>query len=137
MLHQTNPYITNTMDILGHLVNSPMELMNKSTKQLHQGYELAALTQIQEMVTLKLLPIPKKWWVLQSHVENTRWSAMIVKFLIMNASLGNRDAHRAADSVCQDGGRILQCPLCYQCSNNEIHLLLKCEVMSKHRQSIK
>ena len=99
MLHQTNPYITNTMDILGHLVNSPMELMNISTKQLHQGYELAALTQIQEMVTLKLLPIPKKWWVLQSHVENTRWSAMIVKFLIMNASLGNRDAYRAVERI--------------------------------------
>ena len=137
MLHPNNAYISNTMDILGHLGNSPRELMNISTKQLHQEYELAALTQIQEMVTLKLLPIPKKWWVLQSHVENTRWSTMIVKFRIMNAGLGNRDAYRAADSVCQDGGRILQCPLCYQGSNNEIHLLLKCEMMSKHRQSIK
>ena len=44
MLHPNNLYITNTMDIFGHLGNSPMELMNISTKQLHQGYELAALT---------------------------------------------------------------------------------------------
>ena len=39
MLHQNNLYITNTMDILGHLGNSPMEQMEISTKQLHQGYE--------------------------------------------------------------------------------------------------
>ena len=55
----------------------------------------------------------------------------------MNAGLGNRDAYRAADSVCQDGGRIIQCPLCFQGSNNEIHLLVTCEMMTKHRQSIK
>ena len=129
--------VFNIMDVLGHLVSSPQELMDISVKQLHQEYELATLTQIKEMVILKLLPIPQKWWVRQPHVENPCWSSMNMKFRIMNAGLGNRDAYRTANSVCQDWGRILQCPLCFQGSNNEIHLLTKCEVMVKHRQSIK
>ena len=138
LTHPNNLYtVFNIMDVLGHLVSSPQELMDISVKQLHQEYELATLTQIKEMVILKLLPIPQKWWVRQPHVENPCWSSMNMKFRIMNAGLGNRDAYRTANSVCQDWGRILQCPLCFQGSNNEIHLLTKCEVMVKHRQSIK
>ena len=98
---------------------------------------MKVLTQIQEMVTLKLLPIPRKWWTLQNHVENSRWSQILIKFRSMNAGLGNRDAFRTADSICQDGGRILQCPLCFMGSNDEFHLLIKCEFMEQSRSEIK
>ena len=49
---------------------------------------MKVLTQIQEIVTLKLLPIPRKWWTLQNHVENSRWSQILIKFRSMNAGLG-------------------------------------------------
>ena len=55
----------------------------------------------------------------------------------MNAGLGNRDAYRAADSVSQDGGPVLQCPLCFQGSNNEFHMLMKCNIMIPARSEIK
>ena len=105
-----NQYRSNLFDILGHHAGSPEELMSITRKQLIQVYEMKVLTQIQEMVTLKLLPIPGKWWTLQIHVENSRWSQILVKFRLMNAGLGNRDAFRTVDSICQDSGRILQCP---------------------------
>ena len=111
--------------------------MTVSKKQLHQSYELNFLSQIQELVSLKLLPIPRKWWTLQKHVENCCWLRILVKFRAMNAGLDNRDAYRAADSVSQNGGRVLQCPLCFQGSNNEFHLLMKCNIMIPARSEIK
>ena len=59
----------------------------------------------------------------------TIWSQMLT-----NAGLGNRDSFRTADSICQDGGRILQC---FMGSNDEFHLLIKCEVMEQSRSEIK
>lgn len=53
-------YKTNLLNILGHHGGSAEELMSATRKQLNQVYELKVLTQIQEMVTLKLLPIPRK-----------------------------------------------------------------------------
>jgi len=134
---QDNQYRKNLFNILGHHANSPEDLGSITRKQLIQVYELKILSQIQEMVTLKLLPIPRKWWTIQNHVENSRWSQMLSKFRSMNAGLGNRDAFRTADSVCQDGGRILQCPLCFMGSNDELHLLIKCESMEQSRSEIK
>jgi len=134
---QGNQYRKNLFDILGHHADSPEDLRSISRKQLIQVYELKILSQIQEMVTLKLLPIPRKWWTIQNHVENSRWSQMLTKFRSMNAGLGNRDTFRTADSVCQDGGRILQCPLCFMGSNDEFHLLIKCESMEQSRSEIK
>ena len=134
---QGNHYKNNLLAILGHHAGSPEELMSTTKKQLIQVYEMKVLTQIQEMVMLKLLPIPRKWWTLQNHVENSRWSQILVKFRSMNAGLGNRDAFRTANSICQDGGRILQCPLCFMGSNDEFHLLIKCESMEQARSEIK
>ena len=54
----------------------------------------------------------------------------------MNTGLGNRDSYRTADSISQDGGRVLQCPLCFQGDNNEFHLLIPCKQMEHHRQGI-
>ena len=73
-------YTNNLMSILSHHGSNPQELLGVSKKQLHQVYELRCLTQIQEMTTLRLLPIPRKWWTLQIHVENCRWSRMLIKF---------------------------------------------------------
>ena len=67
------------------------------------------------MVTLKLLPIPRKWWTLQNHVENSRCSQILIRFR----------------------GGILQCPLCFMGSNDEFHLLIKCEFMEQSRSEIK
>ena len=133
-----NQYRSNLLSyILGNHARFPEELMSILRKQLVQVYEMKVLAQIQEMVTLKLLPIPRKWWTLQKHVENSRWSQILVKFRSMNAGLGNRDAFRTADAICQDRGRILQCPLCFMGSNDEFHLLLKCEYMEQSRSEIK
>ena len=94
LTHPNNLYtVFNIMDVLGHLVSSPQELMDISVKQLHQEYELATLTQIKEMVILKLLPIPQKWWVRQPHVENPCWSSMNMKFRIMNAGSWGTGTH--------------------------------------------
>ena len=68
---------------------------------------------------------------------HSRWSRAISKFRAMNAGLGNRDSYRTADIVCHDGGRVLQCPLCFSGSNDEFHLLIKCRTMQKHREDIK
>ena len=89
------------------------------------------------MTTLRLLPIPRKWWTLQNHVKNCRWSRMLIKFRTMNAGLGNRDSFRTADSISQDGGCVLQCPLCFQGSNDKFHPLMKCPLMDQARSEIK
>ena len=78
-----NQYRKNLFDILGHHAGSPEELKSISRKQLVQVYESRALSQIQEMVMLKLLPIPRKWWTIQNHVENSRWSQILTKFRSM------------------------------------------------------
>ena len=61
----------------------------------------------------------------------------MIKFRTMNAGLGNRDSFRTADSISQDGGRVLQCPLCFQGSNDEFHLLMKCTLMDQARSENK
>ena len=129
-------YYTNLMSVLCKYAATPLILKGVTPKQLHQYHEQKVIGDIQELVTLKLMPLPRKWWKIQPHVEESRWSRTLIKFRCMNAGLGNRDSYRTADSIFQDGGRVLQCPLSFLGDNNEFHLLVSCKQMEKHRQSI-
>ena len=129
-------YYTNLISVLCKYAATPLILKGVTPKQLHQYHEQKVITDIQELVTLKLMPLPRKWWKIQSHVEESRWSRTLIKFRCINAGLGNRDSYRTADSISQDGGRVLQCPMCFLGDNNEFHQLVSCKQMKKHRQSI-
>ena len=129
-------YYSNLMSVLGTYAPTHQDLKNVSKKQIHQRHEQKVIVDIQEMVTLKLMPLPKYWWKMSNHIEDARWSRTLVKFRCMNSGLGNRDSYRTADSISQDGGRVLQCPLCFQGDNNEFHLLITCKQMEHHRQGI-
>ena len=85
------------------------------------------LLQVQEMMALKLLSILTKWWILQTHVENCRWSQVLVKFYVINVVLGNQDTYRAADWICQDGRAF------FSAHNDEIQLIIKVESMEQAR----
>ena len=138
--HLNNPtsiYLSRLSTLLQEHARTPQDLLSVTLRQLNQTHEQKVLSEIQTKVTLKLLPIPRKWWRVQPHVADSRWSRAISKFIAMNAVLGNRYSYRTADTVCHDGCSVLECPLCFSGSNNEFHLLLKCRTMQKHREDIK
>jgi hypothetical protein len=45
---------------------------------------------LREMHTLKLITIPCTWWKKRPFISDKIWSKTPVKFLVMNAGLGNR-----------------------------------------------
>ena len=65
---------TNLMSVLGKYATSLQDLKHVTPKQLHQYHEQKVITDIQELVTLKLMPLPTRWWKMQPHVEESRWS---------------------------------------------------------------
>ena len=85
-------YYTNLMSLLGKYASSLQDLNHVTPKQLHQWHEQKVISVIQEMVTLKLMPLPTKWWKMQPHVEESRWSKTLSKFRCMNSGPGNRDS---------------------------------------------
>ena len=130
--HLNNPtsiYLSRLCTLLQEHARTPQDLLSVTLRQLNQTHEQKVLSEIQTKVTLKLLPIPRKWWRVQPHVADSRWSRAISKFRAMNAVLGNRYFYRTADTVCHDGWSVLECPLCFSGSNDEFHLLLKCRTM--------
>ena len=55
-------YYSNLMSGLNKYAATPLILKEVTSKQLHQFHEQKVITDIQELVTLKLMPLPKKWW---------------------------------------------------------------------------
>ena len=55
----------------------------------------------------------------------------------MNTGLGNRDNYYSKFAVFIDSGRIIDCPLCLDGKNDEIHLLMECREMEGDRQEVK
>ena len=102
--------------------------------RLHHEVEIQGL--IQGMVSLRVLPLPRRWWRPSPHLEDARWSVVLTRFQSMNARLGNRDSYSAADSVMVDGGRILVCPLCLQGPNDKVHLVCDCQTLEVVRKNI-
>ena len=80
-------------------------------KAVHEHHEAMISSQVQLLPSLRLLPIPKKWWNPAPNLFGARWRTVITRFRAMNAGLGNRDAYRAADAVTDSGGRVKICPL--------------------------
>ena len=72
------------------------------------------------------MSILTKWWILQTCVENCKWSKLLVKFCKMNTELGNQDTYRAADWIFQDGRA-----QSFLGSNDEFQLIIKFESMKK------
>ena len=87
-------------------------------------------------MSLRVLPLPRRWWRPSPHLVDARWSMVLTRFWSMNAGLGNRVSYRAADSVMADGGRILVCPLCLQGPNDEVHLVCDCQTLEVVRKNI-
>ena len=112
-----------------------LKLLKHST--LLEYHKKGILQRVQQLPSLNILPIPRTWWTMQPHIEESKWSRTIVKFRCMNTGLGNRDSYRALDAMSQDDGRVTYCPLCLQGRNDEIHLILHCSILSQTRNSIK
>ena len=112
-----------------------LKLLKHST--LLEYHKKEILQRVQQLPSLNILPIPRTWWTMQPHIEESKWSRTMVKFRCMNTGLGNRDSYRALDAMSQDDGRVTYCPLCLQGRNDEIHLILHCSILSQTRNSIK
>ena len=112
-----------------------LKLLKHST--LLEYHKKGILQRVQQLPSLNILPIPRTWWTMQPHIEESKWSRTLVKFRCMNTGLGNRDSYRALDAMSQDDGRVTYCPLCLQGRNDEIHLILHCSILSQTRNSIK
>ena len=68
--------------------------------------------------------------------ENCRWSKVLVTGEVKGHECSIRDAYNAADPVSQNEDRVLQCPLCFQGSNNEFHLFIKFTIVLSARLEI-
>ena len=66
-------YYSNLMSVLGTYAPTHQDLKNVSKKQVHQCHEQKVIADIQEMVTLKLMPLPKYLWKMPNHIEDARW----------------------------------------------------------------
>ena len=94
---------------------------NKRNKELVQtGFTKAATNPKEVMVT----------------PENCRWSRVLVTGEVKGHECSIRDAYNAADLVSQDRSRVLQCPLCFQGSNNEFQLFIKFTIVLSARLEI-
>ena len=111
-------------------------ILNYNDLDLKKKFKKKILDQITRMETLKVLPLPEKWWRKPMYLEDTSWSKELTRFRVMNAGLGNRDADFKEFAVYVQHGRVIMCPLCLKGSNNEVHLLVECEDLESRRESI-
>ena len=134
--HGETMYIQYLNKLINHhnLSLDTLKSLKHSTLLEHHKKEI--LQRVQHLPSLNILPIPRKWWIIQPHIEESKWSRTLVKFRCMNTGLGNRDSYRASDAMSQDDGRVTYCPSCLQGRNDEIHLILHCSVLSHTRNSI-
>ena len=127
-------YLTSMMTIMNP---ESLPLQEIEHNHLLQHHKLQILRRVQELESLRIMPIPRRWWKPSPFVEEFQWMRMLVKFRSMNSGLGNRDGFRSADAMSQDDGRITICPLlCLNGRYDEIHLLLSCSSMERKRRTI-
>ena len=133
---QTSLYMKNLNESLEIFFPTGGSIESLTVKAVHEHYEAVISAQVQLLPSLRLLPIPRKWWKPAPHLFGARWRTVITRFKVMNAGLGNRDAYRAADAVADSGGRVKICPLCLNGDNNEVHLLIQCKRLNYCRTKI-
>ena len=112
-------------------------LENIETKDIENSYKSKIRSALLEKKSLYLMPIPKVWWKKLIFMQNSVWSRTFAQFLVQNAGLGNRTDKLARYGLDLDNGRILKCPLCKNGNNNEIHLVIDCNIMNDIRTSHK
>ena len=122
--HGATRYISNLSSMLAPYGLTIATLPSLTHRALSDHHQRILLARVQSLSSLSLLPIPRVWWKLQLHVEESCWSRVLVRFRCMNAGLGNRDHYRSADSLSQDDGHVTVCPLCLLGPNTELHVLL-------------
>ena len=69
---------------------------------LVEHHKKEILQRVQQLPSLNILPTPRKWWTISLHIEESKWSRILVKFRCMNTGLGNRDSYRLPDAMSQD-----------------------------------
>ena len=134
--HGTTRYISNLSSMLASYGLTFINLPSNTHRTLSDHHRRILLARVQSLSSLSLLTISRVWWKLQLHVEESRWSRVLVRFRCMNAGLGNRDHYRSADSLSQDDGRVTVCPLCLLGPNTELHVLLGCTSLRRSRSTI-
>ena len=107
-----------------------------TVKAVNEHHEAMISAQVQLLPSLRLLPIPKKWWRPAPNLFVARWRTVLTRFRAMNVGLGHGDAYRADDAVTDSGGRVKICPLCLAGDNNKVHLLIQCKCLSICRAKI-
>ena len=71
-----------------------LDLYTLTHKTLTDHWVSLLLASVQSLPSLSLLSISPFWWCPSRFLEKAFWSRILVKFHMMNARLGNRDAYR-------------------------------------------
>ena len=130
-------YLENLRDLLKPLGVSLEEVSDSTLTALEDHHKAVTYRAINDLRSLKLLPIPLIFWKKSAHVEEGLWSKSLSRFRLMNAGLGNRDTLYSSDAVAVSTGEIKQCPLCVVGKNDEIHLVTQCPQLQLARTRIK
>ena len=111
-------------------------LHSGSVQEMDKGIRTELLTQLSNRSSLKPVLVPVKWWHPLSWISTTRWSRALTRTLVMNLQLGNRSDVYKNYAPHVENGRIIDCPICNDGPNNEIHLIVECKSLSVTRRSI-
>ena len=85
------------------------------------------------------MPFPSKWWKKARYVDDSEESTILAEFRSGYARLGNREAYSSArlQEFSDEDGRIVWCPACDYGDNNEHHVIIDCQMLSKKRKEVK
>ena len=119
-------YVDNINWLLSGINRKFDDITEEDVKNLEEFFKQRTLEELSKMKSLRLMPIPIRWWSIPEWTCEAEWSRMLLKFRVMNVGLGNRDHYFSRYAVFIDGGRIVDCPLCLNRKNDEIHLLTEC-----------
>lgn len=133
----SSDYLDNLRDLLMPLGIALEDVSDSTITALEDYHKSLFFRAINDLKSLKLLPLPSSFWKKSVHVEEGVWSRSLSRFRLMNAGLGNRDTVFKQDAVATISGEIKICPLCVVGKNDEIHLVIQCPELSGARSSIK
>ena len=107
--------------------------------RLNEYHKGLVLNLVRTVPTLRLMTSPKRWWTLQPHVDGGEWSKVLSSFRAMNAGLGNKIYFYKSKALfkIKNEQLVLDCPICLDGTNEELHLVMSCKRMEKARRLIK
>jgi hypothetical protein len=104
-------YLENLRELMEPLGVSLEEVSDSTLTVLEDHQKSIIYRTINDLRSLKFLPIPLIFWKKSVHVEKGLWSKSLSMFRLMNAGLGNRDTLYSSDAVAISTREVKQCPL--------------------------